>query len=385
MQGREPLPVLTRASLADAQRQLEICNACRYCEGLCPVFPALERRDSFGEPDVLFLANLCHDCQTCYHVCPYAPPHAFGVNIPLLMSEKRQQTYRSYAWPAALGRLFTRHRSALLLAVLASSAIALGAGLVNAGPAEMTSVQTGAGAFYRVIPWLWMFVPAMLLSAWAIVAAMIGVARFWNATGRRSVGELGRTQVLLGIAGAFRDALTLRRMDGGGPGCDYPDETPSPVRRRAHWLVFWGFGATFAATAVAFVKQELLGELPPYPWLSEPVVLGTVGGVAMIVGALVLLRLKEATRAGASATMDALDRTFLLVIVGLGVGGLGLLIARETAAMGILLAFHLALVGAFFVTAPYSKFIHFTYRISALVQDHLEARAETARDIAASL
>ena len=30
--------------LAEAERQLDICNACRYCEGYCAVFPALERR-----------------------------------------------------------------------------------------------------------------------------------------------------------------------------------------------------------------------------------------------------------------------------------------------------------------------------------------------------
>ena len=29
---------------AEADRQLTICNACRYCEGYCAVFPALERQ-----------------------------------------------------------------------------------------------------------------------------------------------------------------------------------------------------------------------------------------------------------------------------------------------------------------------------------------------------
>ena len=28
----------------EAQRVLAICNACRYCEGYCAVFPALQRR-----------------------------------------------------------------------------------------------------------------------------------------------------------------------------------------------------------------------------------------------------------------------------------------------------------------------------------------------------
>ncbi len=28
--------------LAEAERQMTICNSCRYCEGFCAVFPAME-------------------------------------------------------------------------------------------------------------------------------------------------------------------------------------------------------------------------------------------------------------------------------------------------------------------------------------------------------
>ena len=64
--------ILDRETLAEAQRQLDVCNACRYCEGLCAVFPALERRSLFTEGDVLFLANLCHDCRECFDACPFS-------------------------------------------------------------------------------------------------------------------------------------------------------------------------------------------------------------------------------------------------------------------------------------------------------------------------
>jgi citrate/tricarballylate utilization protein len=33
---------------SEVSRQLQICNACRYCEGFCAVFPAMTRRLSFG-------------------------------------------------------------------------------------------------------------------------------------------------------------------------------------------------------------------------------------------------------------------------------------------------------------------------------------------------
>ena len=60
---------------AEANRQLVICNACRYCEGLCPVFRAIETRRDFGKGDVFYLANLCHDCRACYSACMFTPPH----------------------------------------------------------------------------------------------------------------------------------------------------------------------------------------------------------------------------------------------------------------------------------------------------------------------
>src|SRR5437899_3996249 len=86
----------------EAARQMQICNACRYCEGFCAVFPAMTRRLEFGKADVNYLANLCHNCGACYHACQYAPPHDFGVNVPQAMARVRLETYSEYAWPAPL-------------------------------------------------------------------------------------------------------------------------------------------------------------------------------------------------------------------------------------------------------------------------------------------
>src|SRR5690349_13375172 len=99
----------------EAQRVLAICNACRYCEGYCAVFPALERRLAFDESDVHYLANLCHNCGSCLYACQYAPPHEFQVNFPRLLAQVRKETYRKYAWPGFLGAAF--ERSGLVSAV----------------------------------------------------------------------------------------------------------------------------------------------------------------------------------------------------------------------------------------------------------------------------
>ena len=87
-------------------RILQICNACRYCEGFCAVFPAMTRRLEFGKADVHYLANLCHNCGACLHACQYAPPHEFAVNVPKAMAKARVETYSEFAWPRAFGRLY---------------------------------------------------------------------------------------------------------------------------------------------------------------------------------------------------------------------------------------------------------------------------------------
>ena len=66
-------------AVLNARREMEICNACRYCEGFCAVFPAVELRREFTAGDLSYLANLCHGCRGCYYACQYAPPHEWGI------------------------------------------------------------------------------------------------------------------------------------------------------------------------------------------------------------------------------------------------------------------------------------------------------------------
>jgi citrate/tricarballylate utilization protein len=74
--------------------------------------------------------------------------------------------------------------------------------------------------------------------------------------------------------------------------------------------------------------------------------------------------------------MLTMDVAFLAVLGLTSVSGLVLMILRATPAMGILLAIHLGLVAAMFLTLPYGKFAHIVYRYAALIRNALEqARA----------
>jgi citrate/tricarballylate utilization protein len=349
--------------------QLEVCNACRYCEGYCAVFPALERRKRFTPSDVVYLANLCHDCRACFYACMYAPPHEFGVNIPKALAEVRERTYAQYALPRVAKDLAQRNARLLVIATLVSFAFfALVAAL---SPTGLFSARTGPGAFYAVIPYLAMLLPALLVSLYAIGVMLAGAFQFARAIGghHRAASKLGPVLAALG------ESLGLRYLRGGtAGGCYYPSERTSNARLVLHMLVFYGFLAAFAATIAAGIMQDILDLLPPYSLLSVPVVLGSLGGVAIIVGASGLLLLKwRSDRSPADARSMNLDWLFLLSLDVVAVTGMLLLALRDTPAMGILLVVHLATVLALYVSAPYGKFAHFLYRYAALVQNRIES------------
>ncbi|MPZ78814.1 MAG: tricarballylate utilization protein TcuB, partial [Deltaproteobacteria bacterium] len=134
--------------LKAGERQMTICNACRYCEGYCAVFPAMELRRTFTKADLTYLANLCFDCRDCYYACQYAPPHEFGVNIPKLMAELRTETYRRYSWPAILSALFKRNGLAVTLITAAALLMILALVLAFRGSDVLLATHLGEGAFY---------------------------------------------------------------------------------------------------------------------------------------------------------------------------------------------------------------------------------------------
>ncbi|MGH8704238.1 MAG: tricarballylate utilization protein TcuB, partial [Burkholderiales bacterium] len=120
MPAAETVPL--EGLVEEAQRVLGICNACRYCEGYCAVFPALERRLEFTEHDAHYLANLCHNCGACLYACQYAPPHEFQLNFPRVLAQVRAETYRKYAWPGFLAGLF--HRNGVAVSVITAASLA---------------------------------------------------------------------------------------------------------------------------------------------------------------------------------------------------------------------------------------------------------------------
>jgi citrate/tricarballylate utilization protein len=357
--------------LAEADRLMTVCNSCRYCEGLCAVFPAMEMRRAFADGDLNYLANLCHSCGACYYDCQFSPPHEFSVNVPKVLAKVRADSYAAYAWPPAFRSLFARN--GLFIAIAAALGVAgfvLGVAARN-DPSVLWETHSGPGAFYRLIPH---HVIALIFGGaflYALIAIGFGVRTFW-----RDIGEPWETMHdPRSLWSAIKDAAQLRYLDGAMAGCMNNDAKPSDSRKHFHHLTFYGFLLCFASTSVATAYHYLLGREAPYAWYDLPVLLGAVGGLGLIVGPIGLLAAKWRRHPMlADEARSGMDVGFILMLFMTSATGLALLVLRESTVMGLLLSVHLGVVFSLFLTLPYSKFVHGIYRFLALMRYAKERR-----------
>src|SRR4051812_1604779 len=155
----------------------------------------MENRTSFPKGDILYLANLCHNCGECLYACQYAPPHEFGINVPRVLAAGRLESYEEYCWPPFMSGMFRRS------GMVATSAVSLVSMFVVW---LFTRSPVGCNEFYAVVPhgvMVGMFGVAGLL---VVLAFTMGVQRALRSFGVRE----GRRGAWRGL----RDALSLRHL-----------------------------------------------------------------------------------------------------------------------------------------------------------------------------
>ena len=219
------------------------------------------------------------------------------------------------------------------------------------------------GAFYAVIPLLAMQIVGIGSFGFALFALWKGAMNFWRDAGpTEKVG-------IKALAIAAWDVLTLKNLGGGGNGCNDNSEEFSMRRRHLHHAMFYGFVLCFAATTAGFIFHAFLGWHAPYSLLSLPVILGTVGGVLLLIGTVGLFAMKLVDDPLPNARrMLSGDVAMLLLLAMASLTGLVLLAVRGTGAMPLALAVHLGFILALFVVLPYSKMVHGVYRSAALLR-----------------
>jgi citrate/tricarballylate utilization protein len=349
----------------EGARVMSVCNACRYCEQYCPAFQAMEQRLTFATADLNYLANLCHGCGECLYACQYAPPHEFAINVPRTFAQLRVQSYGEYAWPAALRTAFRRQGTMTAL-LLAGAMIALLVGATLALNGDALLAPGTAADFYAVVPHAVMVALFGGVGLFVLAALTIGAARCIREL--RTMNEAPPQGERGGTTAALHDMLTLKHLHVAGQDCVTAPEARTPWRRRLHHAMFYGFMLCFASTCVATLYHAA-GAPAPYGYSSLPVLLGTAGGVALVIGtAGSLLARRRRDAALTDAVQDDLDQSLLVLLLLTAVTGLLLLVLRHERIMGLLLTVHLGVVLALFLTLPYGKLVHGIYRGIALLR-----------------
>ncbi|WP_300037509.1 tricarballylate utilization 4Fe-4S protein TcuB [uncultured Roseobacter sp.] len=343
--------------MEEARRQLQICNACRYCEGYCSAFPAITRLRAFADADITQIASLCHNCRGCYYACQYTEPHEFALNLPRALAEVRTESWTAYAWPAPVASLFFRHAAAtVVLTVLGFALIFLLAKSVPAG---------GGAGFYAVLShnaMVAVFAPAFVLP---LMAVAFGLRRYWHDVGGTRI-SLAHLQEALGHAGR------MRNLKGGhGDGCNFEQEEQfTHARRWAHHAVMYGFLLCFASTSAGTVMHYGFSMPAPYGPLSLPKLFGVSGGVLLTAGCVWMMRLRHLASGDLSdKTTYGADTAFIALLGFVAASGLALYAFGATPALTVLLALHLGSVLSFFLLMPYTKMAHGFYRLAALIRD----------------
>lgn len=350
-------PQLPLTSVEEARRQIETCNACRYCEGFCSVFPAMMRQKAFADGDLTHMANLCHNCRGCYYSCQYTAPHEFALNIPAVLADVRQESWETHVPPRALARLF--HESGGQIAV------ALVIGIAAFFWAISALRHAGGEGFYAVLAhnaMVAIFAPAFLLP---LAAIAMGLRSYWRETG-------GGRVTAAALSGALKAAARMRNLDGGqGQGCNFEKtDRYSDRRRQFHQAVMYGFLLCFASTSVATLMHYLLDLKAPYGFFSLPKLLGVPGGLLLVIGTagLAVLKTRAERELGAVRVWGG-EMAFVVLLGFVGLTGLALYAASGTAFVAPLLAIHLGAVLTLFLLMPFTKMVHGFFRFAALVAE----------------
>ena len=217
--------------LEEADRLMTVCNSCRYCEGLCAVFPAMEMRRAFSDGDLNYLANLCHGCGACYTDCQFSPPHEFNVNVPKMLAIARAESCAAYAWPRR-SRACSRATASPSASSRRLSVAAFIFGFAAFNDRQVLfGVHTGPGAFYKLMPHNAMAALFGAAFLYAIVALAMGVRAFWRDIGE-PIGMLADAALAVaGDEGRRRAALSRwrrRRLRQRGRAAERPPQDLSP-------------------------------------------------------------------------------------------------------------------------------------------------------------
>jgi citrate/tricarballylate utilization protein len=264
------------AAEAEVARQMQICNACRYCEGFCAVFPAMTRRLEFGKADMHFPGQ------------PVPQLRRLPARLPVRAAARvcgqraaghgavRGQTYADYAWPPALGALYQRNGLTLALALAAGLALFL---VLAAAPPGSCGGR----------PWAATSTPSSRTTCWWAVRAGVRFRGAGAGHGRAPLLARRVPPPAAPLAGRRRGRGHARRaalkyLDGGhGDGCHNEDD--------AYTLRAGAFTTSRSTASCCALPPPAWPRCTTTPWAgwrpttAQPAqAAGRVGGISLLAG-----------------------------------------------------------------------------------------------------
>ncbi len=351
-------------------KQCMQCGTCSVTCGISPDRAPFPRKEMawaswglkdrlIGDPDIWF----CHQCNDCSTRCPR------GARPGDVLASIRQEIIARFAVPRFFGRWVKKPQFAPLL--LAIPAVLLSLALLARDPIEKAlGISTRLGdrivfPYYSMFPHWLLNSFFLFFSALALLAAVLGVVRFWRAM-EAAGAENGFVPSGKSLGASVVEALKKILTHENFTLCT--TETP---RLLPHFCVFFGF---LALLVVAFwvitngYNPLMRGPFVyPFSFWNPLKLLANFGGAALVLGCVLMIfdRLYD-DHAGSSTYSDWAFLGTLLGVVATGFVTELLHYARLVPHRYIAYFIHLVFVFALIVYLPYSKFAHLIYRTAAL-------------------
>ncbi|MGM0452388.1 MAG: quinone-interacting membrane-bound oxidoreductase complex subunit QmoC [Thermodesulfobacteriota bacterium] len=360
---------------------LKKCFQCATCSVACPIapdrkpFPRKEmiaaswglKDKLIGNPDIW----LCHNCGDCSTECPR------GAKPGDVMAAVRSYAIAEYAVPKSLGKAINDPKKLPVLAAV-PAVVFLVIGLVlklfgvhwlNFSPELNAHGEIAHAQFFHT--WLvdLIFIP---LSIWVVAIFALGLKRFISDIHQNAVAE-GKTDKdkieVKGFLNALVQVIPKILKHKQFSECGENNERATP-----HMMVLFSFIGLLIVTAFFFVVLYGFGIHGPYSQFHPVKILANISGIALIIGAALLLKQRMDKTDEASTYKDWY---LLWLVLGLGLTGMLTELTRlaDAAFLTYLIYFiHLMFVFHLIAFLPFSKLAHLVYRTVAMAYNEYSER-----------
>jgi quinone-modifying oxidoreductase subunit QmoC len=353
---------------------LKKCYQCATCSVVCPISPdekPFPRKEmiaaQWGLKDKL-VGNmdvwLCHQCNDCSTYCPR------GARPGDVLNAVRAYSIQEYAWPSWLGKLVADSRLWWLLLGIPVALYFLLLGAIG-----HLHVPEGEIEFAKFFPTLLVDAIFIPLTGWVFLTFGIGISRFMTdirqhaiADGKAKRKDLNVPDFLRTVVCTLPTILRHSKFSECGTNKD---------RYLAHILVMYSFIGLFVVTNIFFVALYILQVPGPYSQTNPVKILANVSGIALIVGAILMMANRAKDRGTNVGKGSYFDWSLLILVLGLGVTGelsqLTRLAHMPVVAYPMYFA-HLVFVFCLFTYLPFSKLAHLVYRTLAMSYSRYSGR-----------